>query len=112
MAQHAEGGLSEMGRRFPSNPHFPQPEGKELEYVKMVLSKDSDSFPQAEGSEGMREIGGSTDEDVNGANSGFTETFSDKINLDDLPPLVRDAASTQIDAEGRHKIILSMLCCQ
>ena len=111
MAQQAGVDLSEMGRRFPSNPHFPQPEGKELKYEEMVLSKDSDSFPQAEGSEGMREIGGSTDEDVNGANSGFTETFSDKINLDDLPPLVRDAANTQTDAEGRDKMVLGTICC-
>ena len=44
-----------IGRKFPSNPHFPQfpqPEGKELEYVGMVLSEDSLNFPQGEGTEG------------------------------------------------------------
>ena len=49
MAKQAGVDLSEIGRRFPSNPQFPQPEGEELEYVKMVLSNDSYSFPQAEG---------------------------------------------------------------
>ncbi len=52
MAQQAGVDLSEIGRRFPSNPQFPQPEGKELEYVGMVLSEDSFNFPQVEGTEG------------------------------------------------------------
>ena len=56
MAQQAGVDLSEIGRRFPSNPQFPQPEGDELEYIGMVLSEDSNSLPQAEGNEGMREI--------------------------------------------------------
>jgi len=48
-------GEGAIGRKFPSNPHFPQfphPEGKELEYIEMVLSEDSLNFPQGEGSEG------------------------------------------------------------
>lgn len=52
MAQQAGVDLSDIGRRFPSNPQFPHPEGKELEYIEMVLSDDSLNFPQGEGSEG------------------------------------------------------------
>ena len=52
MAQQAGVDLSEIGRRFPSNPHFPQPEGEELKYIGIVLSEDSLNFPQGEGSEG------------------------------------------------------------
>ena len=55
MAQQAGVDLSEIGRRFPSNPQFPQPEGEELEYIGMVLPEDSNSLPQGEGTEGMRE---------------------------------------------------------
>lgn len=104
MAQQAGVDLSEIGRRFPSNPQFPQPEGEELEYIGMVLSDDSDSLPQVEGSEGMRETAGEQWQ-------GFSETFSDKINLEDLPPIVHDAALTQPDAEGRDKMILGTLDC-
>ena len=104
MAKQAGVDLSEIGRRFPSNPQFPQPEGEELEYIGIVLSEDSDSFPQAEGYEGMRET---EDEQL----QGFSETFSDRITFDNLPPLLREAALTQPDAEGRDKMILGTLCC-
>lgn len=104
MAQQAGVDLSEIGRRFPSNPQFPQPDGEELEYIGMVLSDDSDSLPQVESSEGMRETAGEQWQ-------GFSETFSDKINLEDLPPIVHDAALTQPDAEGRDKMILGTLDC-
>ena len=36
-------------------------------------------------------------------------TFSDKIDVNDLPPIVRDAALTQDTPEGRDKIILGVL---
>ena len=91
MVQQAGVDLSEMGRRFPSNPQFPQPEGEELEYIGMVLSEDSNSLPQGEGSEGMRES--SVDGYGNDAGDGgsYSETFSDKISLDDLPPIVHSS---------------------
>jgi len=111
MAQQAGVDLSEIGRRFPSNPQFPQPEGDELEYIGIVLSEDSYSLPQAEGSEGMRE---STVGDSDGAtenHGGYSETFSDKINLEGLPSIVHDAAETQTTAEGRDKMILGTLTC-
>lgn len=111
MAKQAGVDLSEIGRRFPSNPQFPQPEGEELEYVKMVLSNDSYSFPQAEGVEDLRETEASDCDDGNGGNGGFSETFSDKISIDDLPPLLHDAALTQNDAEGRDKMVLGTLSC-
>ncbi len=104
MAQQAGVDLSDIGRRFPSNPQFPQPEGEELEYIFKVLSNDSLSLPQGEGIEGKRET---TDEQ----SLGFSETFSDKINLDDLPPILQEAASTQADAEGKDKMILGTLDC-
>ena len=102
MAQQAGVDLSEIGRRFPSNPHFPQPEGEELKYIGMVLSDDSLSLPQVEGVEGMRE----TDDRQS---QGFSETFSDKIDINDLPPLLREAAMTQTDDEGKDKMILGTL---
>lgn len=102
MAQQAGVDLSEIGRRFPSNPQFPQPEGEELEYIGMVLSEDSLSLPQVEGVEGMRE----TDD---GQSQGFSETFSDKIDAEELPAIVREAAATQTDAEGKDKMILGVL---
>jgi hypothetical protein len=40
---------------FPSNPHFPHPWGRSKKHGGMGLSDDSDCFPQAEGSEGLRE---------------------------------------------------------
>lgn len=104
MAQQAGVDLSEIGRRFPSNPHFPQPEGIELEYIGMVISEDSESLPQVEGNEGMREI---QDEQA----MSFSETFSDKLNLEDLPPIVFEAANTQITAEGKDKMIVGTLDC-
>ena len=105
MAQQAGVDLSEIGRRFPSNPQFPQPEGIELEYIGMVLSEDSDSLPQVEGNEGtegMRETEGESGQ-------GFSETFSDKICLEDLPPLIYDAVKTQPDAEGKDKMMIGMI---
>ena len=102
MAQQAGVDLSEIGRRFPSNPHFPQPEGIELEYIGIVISEDSDSLPQVEGSEGMRE---SQCEQA----LSFSETFSDKLDFENLPPIVHDAANTQTTVEGKDKMILGTL---
>ena len=104
MAQQAGVDLSEIGKRFPSNPQFPQPEGIELEYIGMVVFEDSESLPQVEGSEGMRDI--QDDQTLS-----FTETFSDKLNLEDLPPIVFEAANTQITAEGKDKMIVGTLDC-
>lgn len=109
MAQQAGVDLSEIGRRFSSNPQFPQPEGDELEYIGMVLSEDSNSLPQAEGSEGMRESRGDGAVNDAGDSGGYSETFSDKINIEDLPPIVHDAAETQPTAEGQDKMILGTL---
>lgn len=102
MAQQGGVDLSEIGRRFPSNPQFPQPEGVELEYIGMVLSDDNDSLPQAEGSEGMRES-------QYEPSQGFSETFSDKIAVEDLPDFLRDVEKTQPTAEGKDKMLLGTL---
>ena len=75
MAQQAGVDLSEIGRRFPSNPQFPQPEGEELEYIEMVLSKDSDSFPQTEGSEGSEGNEGDGLAATESQQSGYLENF-------------------------------------
>ena len=109
MAKQAGVDLSEIGRRFPSNPLFPQPEGKELEYIGMVLSEDSLSLPQGEGSEESEGVEVFTDEKANEDNGGFSETFSDKINPDDLPLWLKEAADTQPEAEGKDKMILGTL---
>lgn len=78
VAQQAGVDLSEIGRRFPSNPQFPQPEGEELEYIYNRYIATSSDLPQAEGSEGMRET--PCEQTQN-----FSETFSDKLSLDELP---------------------------
>ena len=36
-------------------------------------------------------------------------TFSDKLDINELPPIIRDAAQKQTTSEGRDKVILSML---
>ena len=110
MAQQAGVDLSEIGRRFPSNTQFPQPEGEELKYIGMVLSEESLSFPQGEGIEGLRETQVEGNDGHVEKDGGFSETFSDKINSDDLPQLLQEAANTQTDAEGKDKMILCSLC--
>ena len=60
----------------------------------MVLSEDSLSFPQGEGTEGLRE---SRVDNLDGRTEdygAFSETFSNKINVDGLPPIVRDVITT------------------
>ena len=109
MAQQAGVDLSEIGRRFPSNPHFPQPEGEELKYIEIVLSEDSLSSPQSEGVEGLRETQVEGADDHTECNGGFSETFSDKINPDDLPQFVAEIIKMQPDAVGRDKMILGVL---
>ncbi len=104
MAQQAGVDLSEIGRRFPSNPQFPQPEGEELEYIYNRYIATSSDLPQAEGSEGMRET--PCEQTQN-----FSETFSDKLSLDELPPLLREGTLSQNEAEGKDKMILGILSC-
>ena len=93
MAQQAGIDLTEIGRQFPANPQFPQDAGKGLTGQNSTIYEDSAILPQPEGTAGLR------------------ETFSDKIDIDRLPPLLRDAALSQPDAESRDKMLLAVLNC-
>ena len=109
MAQDAGVDLSAISRQFPSNPQNPQGEGNLGKYVNSTVPKDSTTFPQGEGSEGI-EGNSSFVVDTNDDQScGYSETFSDKIDVNDYPPILRTAADTQDDAEGKDKVILGTL---
>ncbi|MCR5038937.1 MAG: DUF3987 domain-containing protein [Bacteroidales bacterium] len=105
MAQQAGVDLSAMGRRFPSNPQHPHTEGEVMNNGKMGISKDSPISPQGEGTEGTEgnQLG---DEE---AKKLFSETFSDKIDLEAQSPMIRQLLSLAPDATSRDKMMLSAI---
>ena len=112
MAQQAGVDLSSLGRQFPSNPQNPQNpqfEGNLEKYENTSVSNDSLNFPQGEGIEGIEGNSPSAPTEDNSQESGYSETFSDKIKLDTLPPLLREVANMQPDAESRDKMLLGSL---
>lgn len=95
---------------IPSIPSNPQVEGKIEE------SKENTSFtlvpdylPQGEGGEGCEGLA-TKDSQPEEVVSAYTETFSDKIDPDDLPPLLQDINTTQTDPENRDTMILGPMC--
>ena len=57
----------------------------------------------------MAEIPTQDFEQVLDASALANPTFSDKLNINDLPPIIRDGAQKQSTSEERDKVILSML---
>lgn len=82
MAQDSGIDLSAISRQFPSNPQNPQGEGNLGKYVNSAFFKDSTTFPQGEGIEGnsFSEVNADEEESY-----GYSETFSDKIDINELP---------------------------
>lgn len=111
MAQEAGVNLSAMGRHFPSNPQNPHYEGNLGNYEKSSISEDTHIFPHHEGSEGIEGNAITTTTVAEENSSGFSETFSDKIDITTLPPLLREIAEMQPDAESQDKMLLGSLTC-
>ncbi len=138
MAQQAGADLSAISHRFPSNPSNPSNPSLpsrgicEVDYCKKNSNKNTETinnqnvttlqptiFPpcdsisnNAEGSEGFEGFegfeGNKNEEELADAIC-YVETFSDKLDVSQLPLLIREPFETQDDAEGRDKIVLSAL---
>lgn len=111
MAQDAGVDLSAIGRQFPSNPQAPHSEGDIGKYGNSIVSEDSLIIPQREGSGGVEGNTMETAHDDEDGTAGYSETFSDKIDAANLPPLLREVAETQPDAESKDKMLLGSLTC-
>jgi hypothetical protein len=129
MAQQAGVDLSAIGRRFPSTPPLRHDSadnsavGKEggSENIKMTGNNNYSSaegpgiHPSCtvvQGGGGVAEMAEISSLDVEqalDASALADPTFSDKLDINDLPPILRDAAKKQTTSEGRDKVILSML---
>lgn len=57
----------------------------------------------------MAEVSSQNVEQILDASALINPTFSDKLDINNLPPIIRDAAQSQTTFEGRDKVILSML---
>ena len=128
MAHDAGVDISAIGRRFPSTPPLRHVSANECivsnegesENVQMNDNNNRDS--KAAGIQpfctveqdggGMAEMAEKTFlnvEQVLDASALSNPTFSDKLEINELPPIIRDAAQKQTTSEGRDKVILSML---
>ena len=129
MAQDAGVDLSEIGRRFPTTP--PLRQGSVINepaihsnaaFRTQTIDNNGIGSDRAvvnhTPSESTQGCGGVTEmadfssldiEQVLDASALANPTFSDKLDVNDLPPIVRDAAEKQTTPEGRDKVILSML---
>ena len=125
MAQDAGVDLSEIGRRFP--PFTPLRQGSAEHDTKsfqdaqttvnnssintLIPHQPTSAKPMQSGG-GVAEMAEFSPQEVEqalDASALANPTFSDKLNIGDLPPILRDAAQKQTSSEGRDKVILSML---
>ena len=129
MAHDAGVDISAIGRRFPSTPPLRHTSANESVAGKNggsdnVKMNDSNSIQGAKASGiqpfctvgqdggGMAEMAENPTLDVEhvlDASALSNPTFSDKLDINELPPIIRDAAQKQTTSEGRDKVILSML---
>lgn len=126
MAQQAGVDLSAINRRFPSLPSNPHIECEEMRsngqtigysagsinnsYILNNSPASSLSVPSESLSrEGYEGIEGNATCDNMSETAQYTETFSDKLSVDELPSLLRDPVATQTDDEGRDKVTLASL---
>ena len=125
MVQNAGVDLSAIGRRFPSTP--PLRHGSTYESAMNTgniqmndnNNKSSAITPDNLPSYAVEQSGGGVAEmaDISSLNveqmldasALASPTFSDKLETNDLPPIIRDAAQKQTTSEGCDKVILSML---
>lgn len=121
MAQSAGVDLSAIGRRFPSTPPLrhgsaggsenTQTSGNNI-IISPKYSGNPSSCSSVQNGGGVAEMTENSSQDVEqvlDASALADPTFSDKLDVNDLPPIIRDAAQKQATAEGRDKVILSML---
>lgn len=129
MAQQAGVDLSAISRNFPPTPPFRQGSTNVSAANKDWVSKHTQTTdnnsnygvnnPNAQPFRSVGQSGGGVAEmaenpsqDVDkvlDASALANPTFSDRLNISDLPPIIRDAAQKQATTEGRDKVILSML---
>lgn len=129
MAQTAGVDLSSIGRRFPSTPplRHDSAENNIVEkkgglgniqvtdnnnFSNVVVPVGNPSRTVVQGGGGMAEMADFSSQDVDqvlDASALANPTFSDKLEINDLPPILRDAAQKQTTPEGRDKVILSIL---
>ncbi len=108
MAQQAGVDLSAIGRQFPSNPqfpHFPQCEGKMEKHDKIGFSNDSLFSLKGEGTEGTEGKTVSAD----GGEMFYSETFSDKIDMEAQSAMIRTVTSFATDPAGRDQMMLGTI---
>lgn len=129
MSQQAGVDLSAISRRFPSNPSNPHFAGESIGIfgnsdgnMSETIKNNSNSMNshslcnpvlqnslKREGTEGVEGDKANESDDFMSDNVQYTETFSDKLDLDKLPSLLRDPVETQSEPEGRDKVLLSAL---
>ncbi len=99
--------LKENLNQIPSTPANPQVEVEKVESKEnTTISTISKLLPQDEGDAGSE---GLTEKEQSEKTKEYTETFSDKLKLSDLPPLLQDIAATQNLAEEVDTILLAAL---
>jgi hypothetical protein len=129
MAQMAGVDLSAIGRQFPSTPPLRHDSSNEFIGSKESVSGNmqmtvgnningykapgvQSSFTAVQSGGGMAEMAEVSSQNVEqilDASALINPTFSDKLDINNLPPIIRDAAQSQTTFEGRDKVILSML---
>ena len=129
MAQDSGVDLSSIGRRFPSTPPLRHGSVKDsavnsesvcsntqmIENNNIGVNGMSDCQPSATAMQSgggvaeMAEFPSLEDEQTLDASAIVNPTFSDKLNINDLPPIIRDAAQKQETPEGKDKVILGMI---
>ena len=129
MAQDAGVDLSAIGRQFPSTPplrqgsfgdsndswgdSFGSAQLSDNNCVSFSTTPKSESFSATtQSGGGVAEMAESTTisaEQVLDGSAIVNPTFSDKLDENDLPPILRDAAQKQTTPEGKDKVILSII---
>ena len=129
MAQMAGVDLSAIGRQFPSTPPLRHDSSNEFIGSKESVSGNmqmtignningykapgvQSSFTAVQSGGGMAEMAEVSSQNVEqilDASALINPTFSDKLDINNLPPIIRDAAQSQTTFEGRDKVMLSML---
>ena len=129
MAQDAGVDLSAIGRRFPSTPPLrhgsvkdcavnPESACSNTQMVEnnhigvngmSVCQPFATAMQSGGGVAEMAEFPSLEDEQTLDASAIVNPTFSDKLDINDLPPIIRDAAQKQETPEGKDKVILGMI---
>lgn len=109
MASDAGVDLSSIARQFSSISSFPQGEGKSGKHGLSQFLADFATKPQGEEIEENEETRSADPFNDDTFMTGFSCTFSDKINVEGLPVLLREIVETQQSAENRDMILASAL---